>query len=101
MHGRLVDRLGQHSQTHKQAALAKAVAALLKSRLESQQLEPQHNILSLVYWLAQRPLESPWIPDHDSVEGDAGVAFVFNLHDTSCMYLMLHQLPSHIHLQTV
>ncbi|KAL0024129.1 hypothetical protein WJX77_000413 [Trebouxia sp. C0004] len=62
LYGGLSERLGSHSQLQKQRALQKLVAALLDCKLDSQQLEPHHNLLSLVYWLARRPLESAYIP---------------------------------------
>ena len=68
---RLSDRLGSHSQLHKQKALSRLVNTLLTCKLESKQLEPQHNVLSLVYWLARRPLDSAYIPAEaeDDVSG--------------------------------
>ena len=74
MHTRLAERLGQHAQTQKQTVLIKAVSALLKCDLESKQLEPHHNVLSLIYWLAQRPLDSPWMPDsEDDTDTNSGM----------------------------
>ena len=69
---RLGERLGSHSQLGKQRALAKLVAGFLQQDLPSQQLEPHHNRLSLVYWLARRPLESAYIPLDSLQEGTAG-----------------------------
>ena len=59
---RLGERLGSHSQLGKQRALAKLVADFLQQKLTSQQLDQHHNLLSLVFWLARRPLESAYIP---------------------------------------
>ena len=59
---RLGERLGSHSQLGKQRALAKLVADFLQQKLPSQQLDQHHNLLSLVFWLARRPLESAYIP---------------------------------------
>lgn len=58
----LSDRLGSHSQLEKQRALSRLVKSLLACQLDSQQLEPQHNVLCLVYWLARRPLDSAYTP---------------------------------------
>ena len=57
--------MGNHSQLEKQRALAKSVAALLACQLDSQQLEPHHKLLSMVYWLARRPLESAYTPPQE------------------------------------
>lgn len=70
---RLSERLGSHSQLGKQRALSKLVTALLACKLDSQQLEPHHNLLSLVYWLARRPLESVYIPLEEARDSDAGL----------------------------
>ena len=96
MHARLAERLGQHSQIQKQTALNKAASALLKCDLESKQLEPHHNILSLVYWLAQRPLDSPWMPDsEDDTDASSGINLhAFNAHqaDASLRRTIAHEM---------
>lgn len=70
---RLAERLGQHSQTHKQKALAVLVNLLVKCEVESKQLEPHHKVLSVLYWLAQRPLESPWAPEDEDDDAHSGM----------------------------
>lgn len=96
MHARLAERLGQHSQIQKQTALNKAASALLKRDLESKQVEPHHNILSLVYWLARRPLDSPWMPDsEDDTDASSGVNLLaFNAHqaDVSLRRTIAHKM---------
>ncbi|KAL0024075.1 hypothetical protein WJX79_003630 [Trebouxia sp. C0005] len=72
LYGGLSERLASHSQLQKQRALQKLVAALLACKLDSQQLEPHHNLLSLVYWLARRPLESAYIPSDEVSNSCAG-----------------------------
>ncbi|KAL0048039.1 hypothetical protein WJX82_006302 [Trebouxia sp. C0006] len=72
LYGGLSERLGSHSQLQKQRALQKLVAALLACKLDSQQLEPHHNLLSLVYWLARRPLESAYIPSDEPSNTHSG-----------------------------
>ena len=92
MHTRLAERLGQHAQIQKQTVLIKAVSALLKCDLESKQLEPHHNVLSLIYWLAQRPLDSPWMPDsEDDTETNSGTTlYAFRLrYKTVCIQIKL------------
>lgn len=94
MYCRLAERLGHHSQTYKQTALNKAITALLKQQWESDQLEPQHDILCLIYWLAQRPLESPWVPDYeDEGRHDAGTSMQSKQDSTTCASKQV-QMPS-------
>ncbi|KAL3151809.1 hypothetical protein ABBQ38_012777 [Trebouxia sp. C0009 RCD-2024] len=62
LYASLSDRLGSHAQLEKQRALSRLVKSLLSCHLDSQQPEPQHNTLCLVYWLARRPLDSAYIP---------------------------------------
>ncbi|KAL3159096.1 hypothetical protein ABBQ32_011094 [Trebouxia sp. C0010 RCD-2024] len=64
LYASLSDRLGSHSQLEKQRALSRLVKSLLSYQLDSQQPEPQHNALCLVYWLARRPLDSAYIPPY-------------------------------------
>ena len=79
----LGERLGSHSQLEKQQALTRLVKSLLACQLESQQLEPQHNALCLVYWLARRPLDSAYIPPE--VECDvAGQLKINCIHQLFC-----------------
>ena len=79
---RLAERLGQHSQTHKQKALTVLVDSLLTCTAESKQLEPHHNVLSMVYWLAQCPLESPWVPEDEDADAQSGI---------DCLTSLLHE----------
>lgn len=79
---RLSERLGSHSQLHKQRALSSLVAAVLTCKLDSQQLEPHHNLLSLVYWLARRPLESAYTPPAEGPNKHAGQPVKFTGFDS-------------------
>ena len=86
----LGERLGSHSQLEKQRALTRLIKSLLACQLESQQLEPQHNALCLVYWLARRPLDSAYIPPE--VECDVAGQLKINCIHQLFFCLMRHTL---------